>query len=611
MLGLEELLQRRPGQLSGGQRQRVAMGRALVREPDVFLLDEPLSNLDAKLRVQMRAELKRLQARLGVTTIYVTHDQVEAMTLGERIAVLSDGVLQQVGRPQEVYDDPDNVFVAGFIGSPPMNLLRGTGDERAGRRGGPRVRSPAGGRRRRPRGDPSRGRSVRSDGITPARLRGPVEVVEPLGDEVLVHGSVEARDAGVRIGAEEATLLADTDTDRGTVTVRLPPEERPGGRIATRRRAGAGRRPPVRRDERSRDPAGLTLVQSEAVARARAPRPCVGWASTPPSARVERRAARVRDRQGALEGSPASHEQRNPASKLSPAPVVSTGTAGGGRRTSSVASGGDGSLGAQPWRRRACRERPGAARLRRRSAAPRCARASLAFGRNTSVRVRSLRERRRSTPPTDPSSDRSRWWPRGRVPRRRAAGTSWARRRCRKNELTWTCRGGRQQRSGSMASARRSHDRPLVGEDRAVVGTREHDGQPRRAVRGRRRARHVHPAAVELVAHAATEVVVPDDPAERDRESEAGGAAGDDRPRAADREVRPRRRAAPSARTPAPRRPQHQIGLRRRGSRGRSGAPSWRLRLSLEGLGGGIRMRLPPAGVLYPLGLGRLSIPEL
>jgi ABC-type sugar transport system ATPase subunit len=125
MLGLQDLLRRRPGQLSGGQRQRVAMGRALVREPEVFLLDEPLSNLDAKLRVQMRSELKRLHDRIGVTTIYVTHDQVEAITLGERIAVLSEGVLQQVGPPQDVYDHPANVFVAGFIGSPPMNLLKG------------------------------------------------------------------------------------------------------------------------------------------------------------------------------------------------------------------------------------------------------------------------------------------------------------------------------------------------------------------------------------------------------------------------------------------------------------------------------------------------------
>jgi len=241
MLGLEELLQRRPGQLSGGQRQRVAMGRALVREPDVFLLDEPLSNLDAKLRVQMRSELKRLQGRLEVTTIYVTHDQVEAITLGERIAVLSDGELQQVGRPQEVYDNPDNVFVASFIGSPPMNLLKG---------------SASGGRvavgdlvfdhSQVPNGDVLVG--IRPEGLRPVgrdhagsafELR--VEVVEPLGDEVLVHGSVEARDAGVRLGAEEATLLADIDTDRGIVTVRLPPEDRPeaGSRLLVAPAPGA------------------------------------------------------------------------------------------------------------------------------------------------------------------------------------------------------------------------------------------------------------------------------------------------------------------------------------------------------------------------------------
>ena len=129
ILGLDELLKRRPAQLSGGQRQRVAMGRALVREPKAFLLDEPLSNLDAKLRVQMRAELKRIHQRLGITTIYVTHDQVEAMTLGDRIVVMSAGEVQQIGRPQEVYRRPANLFVAGFIGSPPMNLLRGTARE--------------------------------------------------------------------------------------------------------------------------------------------------------------------------------------------------------------------------------------------------------------------------------------------------------------------------------------------------------------------------------------------------------------------------------------------------------------------------------------------------
>src|SRR5947207_6699 len=125
ILGLDDLMNRRPAQLSGGQRQRVAMGRALVREPKAFLLDEPLSNLDAKLRVQMRAELKRIHQRLGITTIYVTHDQVEAMTLADRIVVMSAGRLQQIGRPQEVYRRPKNLFVAGFIGSPPMNLLRG------------------------------------------------------------------------------------------------------------------------------------------------------------------------------------------------------------------------------------------------------------------------------------------------------------------------------------------------------------------------------------------------------------------------------------------------------------------------------------------------------
>ncbi len=122
LLNLEEYLDRRPKQLSGGQRQRVAMGRAIVREPQVFLMDEPLSNLDAKLRVQMRAEISRIQQRLGTTTVYVTHDQVEAMTMGHRVAVMKRGVLQQVETPQFLYDNPGNLFVAGFIGSPPMNL---------------------------------------------------------------------------------------------------------------------------------------------------------------------------------------------------------------------------------------------------------------------------------------------------------------------------------------------------------------------------------------------------------------------------------------------------------------------------------------------------------
>jgi multiple sugar transport system ATP-binding protein len=125
LLELTDYLDRKPGQLSGGQRQRVAMGRAIVRRPQVFLMDEPLSNLDAKLRVQMRAEISRLQHDLGVTTIYVTHDQIEAMTMGDRVAVLSDGYLMQVDTPQNLYDHPDNLFVATFIGSPQMNLALG------------------------------------------------------------------------------------------------------------------------------------------------------------------------------------------------------------------------------------------------------------------------------------------------------------------------------------------------------------------------------------------------------------------------------------------------------------------------------------------------------
>ncbi|CAM5566157.1 Multiple sugar transport system ATP-binding protein OS=Streptomyces violarus OX=67380 GN=FHS41_007819 PE=4 SV=1 [Streptomyces violarus] len=123
ILDLTEYLERKPKALSGGQRQRVAMGRAIVREPQVFLMDEPLSNLDAKLRVQTRTQIASLQRRLGITTVYVTHDQVEAMTMGDRVAVLKDGLLQQVDSPRNMYDRPANLFVAGFIGSPAMNLV--------------------------------------------------------------------------------------------------------------------------------------------------------------------------------------------------------------------------------------------------------------------------------------------------------------------------------------------------------------------------------------------------------------------------------------------------------------------------------------------------------
>src|SRR5437016_4316559 len=132
ILGLEQFLQRKPRALSGGQRQRVAMGRAIVRQPQAFLMDEPLSNLDAKLRVQMRAEISRLQSDLGVTTIYVTHDQVEAMTMGDRVAVMRKGELQQVEDPQTLYDHPVNLFVGGFIGSPAMNMIEATLERRNG-----------------------------------------------------------------------------------------------------------------------------------------------------------------------------------------------------------------------------------------------------------------------------------------------------------------------------------------------------------------------------------------------------------------------------------------------------------------------------------------------
>jgi ABC-type sugar transport system ATPase subunit len=223
MLGLEELLKRRPGQLSGGQRQRVAMGRALVREPEVFLLDEPLSNLDAKLRVQMRAALKRLHGRLGVTTVYVTHDQVEAMTLGDRIAVISDGKLQQLGAPQDVYDRPANVFVAGFIGSPPMNLLRGR--VRAGSATAGDLVVPAPGV-----SDREVFLGVRPESLRPARNGMPslgfeVAVVEPLGDEVIVHGFVGAELIGVMEEADAALVAANGH--RAEAVACLPPRDRP------------------------------------------------------------------------------------------------------------------------------------------------------------------------------------------------------------------------------------------------------------------------------------------------------------------------------------------------------------------------------------------------
>jgi sn-glycerol 3-phosphate transport system ATP-binding protein len=228
MLGLDDLLKRRPAQLSGGQRQRVAMGRALVREPKAFLLDEPLSNLDAKLRVQMRAELKRLHMRLGITTIYVTHDQVEAMTLGDRIAVMSGGRALQVGGPQEVYDHPANVFVAGFVGSPPMNLLRASARGGHVVAGSLKLELPSA-----PDGDVVLGLRpevlrVSTDGA--ASLDFVVDVVEPLGDEIVVHGNVEGQLVG---GRDEEIPTVDGEASRATITARFDPTRHPaiGDRI--------------------------------------------------------------------------------------------------------------------------------------------------------------------------------------------------------------------------------------------------------------------------------------------------------------------------------------------------------------------------------------------
>jgi ABC-type sugar transport system ATPase subunit len=225
MLGLEALMKRRPGQLSGGQRQRVAMGRALVREPEVFLLDEPLSNLDAKLRVQMRAALKRLHGRLGVTTVYVTHDQVEAMTLGDRIAVMSDGKLQQLGAPQDVYDRPANVFVAGFIGSPAMNLLRGRVRGGSATAGDLVVPAPG-------VADMDVFVGVRPESLRPARNGMPslgfeVAVVEPLGDEVIVHGLVSAELAEVLQEEGDAAMVAANANQRAEAVACLSPKDRP------------------------------------------------------------------------------------------------------------------------------------------------------------------------------------------------------------------------------------------------------------------------------------------------------------------------------------------------------------------------------------------------
>jgi multiple sugar transport system ATP-binding protein len=199
ILDLDPLIKRKPKQLSGGQRQRVALGRAIVREPAAFLLDEPLSNLDAKLRVQTRAEILKLQQELGTTTIYVTHDQVEAMTMGDRIAVMNHGVLQQVGPPVELYRDPRNLFVAGFIGSPAMNLVPatlldgiGSEDRIAGFR--PEHVDLGDGR---------------PDAI---HFDGRIQVVEYLGDEQLVHILRKDADLQAKLPVEEELAIGQDRT---------------------------------------------------------------------------------------------------------------------------------------------------------------------------------------------------------------------------------------------------------------------------------------------------------------------------------------------------------------------------------------------------------------
>jgi multiple sugar transport system ATP-binding protein len=232
ILELTENLDRKPAHLSGGQRQRVAMGRAIVRQPQAFLMDEPLSNLDAKLRVQMRAELSKLQHTLNVTTLYVTHDQIEAMTMGDRVAVLSRGVLQQVGTPQDLYDRPENLFVGAFIGSPQMNLLEATlsksGDATTLTAGSNTLTVPASVLASRPAlADYYDGRQL-AVGIRPEHLHlaadgapdtiaGVVEVREGLGNEVILHATTNA--VGIDTSAAENT----TATSDRVVVARVEP----------------------------------------------------------------------------------------------------------------------------------------------------------------------------------------------------------------------------------------------------------------------------------------------------------------------------------------------------------------------------------------------------
>jgi multiple sugar transport system ATP-binding protein len=254
ILGLEDLLARKPRNLSGGQRQRVAMGRAIVREPQAFLMDEPLSNLDAKLRVQMRAEIARIQRDLGTTTIYVTHDQTEAMTMGDRVAVMKRGVLQQVDKPQGLYENPVNLFVGGFIGSPAMNLVEATleaadGDGLSVRLGDQRLRVADAVLAERPllrertdrpivlgiRPENLEDAALATDAPDDQRITGKVELVELMGAEAYVHFTLDAKPVFtedtrdlVRERAEisEATLAQRAGEARTDCVARVAPRTR-------------------------------------------------------------------------------------------------------------------------------------------------------------------------------------------------------------------------------------------------------------------------------------------------------------------------------------------------------------------------------------------------
>ena len=243
ILGLTDWLDRKPGQLSGGQRQRVAMGRAIVRQPSVFLMDEPLSNLDAKLRVQMRAEVARIQRHLNVSTIYVTHDQIEAMTMGDRVTVMRDGRLQQVDTPQHLYDNPDNIFVAAFIGSPAMNLYDAVVGEsvRSIKLGSQEIDLPEAVVLKRPALRGYAGKDVvvglrpehlpaESDEATGPKLVGDVDLVEALGSELVVHFTIDANRV-LAEGAVDKDEAAAVKKGEGVARVAAKTPVKPGDRL--------------------------------------------------------------------------------------------------------------------------------------------------------------------------------------------------------------------------------------------------------------------------------------------------------------------------------------------------------------------------------------------